>query len=167
MKTSINRRHVFADLFAAALLIILSGGPGRADDSCINVETTGDQALDFSCLNRRLTNKVPSPEDLPSAAPPLDATSPSIAVGTFNESATRQRMGNAFGNSASRSVRPPSPRPFRRPAKARGHRLPPCWGLHGTRGLTALLSSPRHRLAALTPAQHAPRSLHAPIGSGL
>jgi hypothetical protein len=78
-------------------------GPGAAQEtatqSCVDVRI-GDERY-FTCLNSLLRESVPQ-HRAPQIEAPLTATSPSTAVGTFNEQAVRQMLGNNFG----RSVQP-------------------------------------------------------------
>jgi hypothetical protein len=53
----------------------------------------------YGCLNSQLARMVPRARG---AVPDADitATSPAPAVGTYNQAATRQRLGTSFGRSA-------------------------------------------------------------------
>jgi hypothetical protein len=88
--------------------------------TCVDVRI-GDERY-YDCLNTLLRQSVPQqPAPLPQA--PLTATSPPNAVGTFNEQAVRQMMGNNFGVSVVPQRAPDAaaglPTPFVRGSGAR------------------------------------------------
>ncbi len=60
----------------------------------------------YACLNQWIARQVPN-RPLP-GADTLTANSPSNAVGTYNQAATKERLGDAFGHSVV-PQRPPPP----------------------------------------------------------
>src|SRR5215467_5979576 len=64
---------------------------------CVDVQIGNDRTPYFNCLNDVLQRQVEREHNAPQITAPLDAKSPSNEVGIFNETAARQRMGNAFG----------------------------------------------------------------------
>lgn len=110
---------------AALLLSLASQITGAADDAqrvggtaasapragCVDVEVNGQRSPSYDCLTNQL-----QPASAPGAgrAPGLEseniANKPSNQIGgQFNWSATSQRMGNNFGNSATPQRPAPSP----------------------------------------------------------
>lgn len=81
--------------------------PGGTITTCTDVDV--GSAHGYDCLNAQLSNMVQG-EQRPSSATdaPVSATSPSNVVGSFNEGATRNRLGANFGKSVIPS-RPPPP----------------------------------------------------------
>jgi hypothetical protein len=76
-------------------------------ERCIEVEIGGERSPGLSCLNqqlRRAVDRVQPTRNLP----PLDATSPAIRVGGFNEAGMREQLGKNFGTSVV-PFRPPPP----------------------------------------------------------
>jgi hypothetical protein len=67
---------------------------------CVDVEIGGDRSQYFNCLNEQLKRGADQEHKIEQPTAPLDARSPSNKVGTANDAAARQRMGNAFGKSA-------------------------------------------------------------------
>jgi hypothetical protein len=112
---------------AVALMLGMAGNVSAADDAasasgtpktpsrsgCVDVEVNGQRSPSYDCLTNQL-----QPASSPLAggrAPGLEsediANRPSNQIGgQFNWSATSQRMGNAFGNSAT-PQRPAAPPP--------------------------------------------------------
>ncbi|WP_150683343.1 hypothetical protein [Pandoraea iniqua] len=91
-----------------------SAAPSRA--GCVDVEVNGQRSPSYDCLTHQL-----QPASSPLAggrAPGLEsediANKPSNQIGgQFNWSGTSQRMGNAFGNSATpQRPSPPPPAPI-------------------------------------------------------
>jgi hypothetical protein len=81
------------------------GAGGDAAQICVDVRI-GQEPF-FSCLNEQL-RRLADQSHGPVAQPTVTATSPAPAVGTYNQAATRERMGTAFGVSAF-PQRPPPP----------------------------------------------------------
>ncbi len=96
---------------AAAVLVALAATLATAawaedlTDTCIGVQVGERQSYD--CLNAALA-RLTAGSHLPQLTATLGAASPAPAVGSFNQSATHERMGNAFGHSVV-SQRPPRP----------------------------------------------------------
>jgi hypothetical protein len=67
---------------------------------CVDVQIGSDRTPYFNCLNDVLQRQVEHERNAPAVTAPIDAKSSSTQVGTFNEAAARQRMGNAFGVSS-------------------------------------------------------------------
>jgi hypothetical protein len=74
--------------------------PSGSTQTCVDVRIGNDRSAYINCLNQRLQQDVQ--EQHPAATPtaPITAQSSSTQVGTFNENAAREKMGNAFGRSA-------------------------------------------------------------------
>jgi hypothetical protein len=84
-------------------MFLLQGHDARAqkpEKSKICVDVRTGSAQQYDCLNQELQQNVPP--RAPSAADLTtpNAGSPAPAVGTFNQSATQERLGNNFGKSA-------------------------------------------------------------------
>jgi hypothetical protein len=93
----------------------LSGGIGAAAEPpqpgpCVDVQVGTEHISDLDCINQNLRTMSARQQGVPQAMPqtaPVDAHSSSTAVGTANQAAAREMMGNAFGKSAT-PQRPPS-----------------------------------------------------------
>jgi hypothetical protein len=70
-----------------------SNGPA----TCTDVQV--GSAESYNCINAQLGALAHNTQRPSSADAPLTASSPSNEVGTFNESATRERLGPNFGKS--------------------------------------------------------------------
>jgi hypothetical protein len=81
------------------------GQTAQTKESCVDVKIGMEQY--YSCLNQRLQSGIEQ-HRFTSRDAPYSAASPDPAVGGFNATATRERLGNAFGNSAI-PQRPPPP----------------------------------------------------------
>src|SRR5262245_2673896 len=81
-------------MWFSALDAAPSSVPGS---TCVDVQIGDDRTPYLNCLNGELQKSVQRERGTPQPAAPLSATSPSNQIGTFNEAAARQRMGNAFG----------------------------------------------------------------------
>jgi len=75
---------------------------------CVDVEIGGDRSAYFKCLNEQIQKNVEHERGTPQPTAPIDAQSPSNQVGTANDAAAREKMGNAFGKSATPQRPPPS-----------------------------------------------------------
>jgi hypothetical protein len=64
--------------------------------SCVDVQI--GEARSYSCINAEL-RRIATGVHAPPALPDVRADSPAPATGTFSQAATRERLGNAFGNS--------------------------------------------------------------------
>ncbi|WEJ19739.1 hypothetical protein N0B28_15695 [Pseudomonas sp. SD17-1] len=95
----------------AGLLSGLSSGVVQAgqDEGCIDVQVGQARALAYDCLTRQLQNgngQRAAQANRKAMEVDVSRRAPN-QLGLFNQSATRQRMGNAFGV----SVRPQRPGP--------------------------------------------------------
>lgn len=78
-----------------------SQGTAPSEQSpCVDVEIGGDRSAYFECLNKQMQRGVEREHEIPQPAAPIDTHSPSNQVGTANDAAAREKMGNAFGKSA-------------------------------------------------------------------
>jgi hypothetical protein len=96
---------VVSAVWASALAAAPSSSPRS---TCVDVQIGDDRTPYFDCLNEELQKNVRRERSTPQPGAPLSATSPSNQIGTYNEAAARQRMGNAFGISPI-PQRPPRP----------------------------------------------------------
>ncbi len=78
---------------------------GGRHTTCVDVKI-GDEQF-YNCLNERLRRLTEQPR-FSSTDTTLNAFSPAPQVGTFNEAATSERLGSAFGHSVI-PQRPPPP----------------------------------------------------------
>jgi hypothetical protein len=76
--------------------------PADADAAkvCADVRIGNDRAAALNCLNNQMQRKVEHEQGTPQPIAPIDARSQSNEVGTANDAAAREKMGNAFGKSA-------------------------------------------------------------------
>ncbi len=86
------------------LLVVAAAPPGDGRTSCADVTAGTDHG--YACLNQWLARQA-KPR-IPPGADTLGVTSPANAVGTFDQAATKERLGNAFGHSVV-PQRPPLP----------------------------------------------------------
>ena len=96
---------------AAALSLVGCACLAQATDTgapCVDVQVGNERVADLDCINRQLRLHVEQEHGAPALSPPIDARSSSTAVGTANQAAAEQRMGNAFGKSG-QPQRPPPP----------------------------------------------------------
>jgi hypothetical protein len=107
-----QRSSTIARLFVFMLVAGPATAFGQTQDqqkqdaqTCVDVQVGSDRS--YSCLNRQLERLVPGKRPSSQDAP-YSASSPAPQVGTFNQAATRERMGNAFGHSVV-PQRPPPP----------------------------------------------------------
>jgi hypothetical protein len=91
----------------SALLGALATAPGLAEEQpkspsppCVEVQIGQDSVSRLNCLNSALQRSVEHEHNAPVAQAPLDARSESNKVGTFNDAAAHQKMGNAYGVSS-------------------------------------------------------------------
>jgi hypothetical protein len=96
----------------AALAVLISGGffvltslPAAAQQAagssdCVEVDVGNEHVSSLGCLNQRLQRLVEHAHDAAPPTPPIDAQSPSNVVGTANHAAAQEKMGDAFGKSA-------------------------------------------------------------------
>ena len=78
------------------------GGPGNGSTGgpCVDVQVGNERVPDFDCINRQFRAQVEHAHMAPPPAAPIDAHSSSTQVGTANQAAAEQMMGNEFGKSA-------------------------------------------------------------------
>ena len=97
---------------ALILATILAGAPARAQTApanCTDVQVGSAQS--YACINAQLGATAQATKRASSATDaPVNSASPSNVVGTFNEGATRNRLGANFGKSAV-PYRPPPANP--------------------------------------------------------
>ena len=96
----------FLVLVGGALSAVWTCGAAELPQAeiCADVQVGTEHIADLDCINRTLRSFSARQQGLPATAP-IDTRSPSTAVGTANQAAARQMMGNAFGNSP-RAQRP-------------------------------------------------------------
>ena len=97
--------RVLAYLFVPAVIFIgdVSAGADEASQRplpCVEVQIGQDSASQMDCVNDALKRVVEHEHNRPLPEAPISANSSSNQVGTFNDAAARQMMGNAFGVSA-------------------------------------------------------------------
>lgn len=82
-----------------AALALIAAGPASAQQAstCVDVQIGSDRH--YACLNGLLRQSVPQPRASAADTPWSAATTPSYAVGGFNQQATRQMLGTNFGRS--------------------------------------------------------------------
>lgn len=71
--------------------------PATSTQTCVDVTIGNDRTAYINCLNQRLQEQVQQQHPAPTLTAPITAQSSSTQVGTFNENAAREKMGNAFG----------------------------------------------------------------------
>jgi hypothetical protein len=81
--------------------------PAVGDERCVEVEIGGEKAPSLNCLNQRLQRQVSRVQPTGNV-PPLDAGSPAVRVGGFNQAGLREQFGSNFGHSVV-PFRPPPP----------------------------------------------------------
>ena len=81
------------------LTLTVVAGPawGQGTQTCVDVRI-GEQSS-YGCVNDAMAHLTEQAHG-PQVTATLGATSPAPAVGTFNRTATAERMGNNFGHSA-------------------------------------------------------------------
>jgi hypothetical protein len=97
------RIHIYPIVFA----MFFSNTPAaQAQDAhesgapCVEVQIGQDIASHINCVNEALRRVVQHEHDAPAVEAPITAQSASNKVGTFNDAAAHQMMGNAFGVSS-------------------------------------------------------------------
>jgi hypothetical protein len=86
-----------------AVLLVLLGlvlaiPQALAQGTCVEVEIGGEKTPNLSCLNQLLQKQVESVQATGNVAP-LDASSPAIKLGGYNETALKQQYGPNYGKS--------------------------------------------------------------------
>jgi hypothetical protein len=87
---------------------LAQAAPADTGAPCVDVQVGNERVSDLDCINRQLRLHVEQEHSAPAPSPPIDARSSSTAVGTANQAAAGQMMGNALGKSA-QPQRPPPP----------------------------------------------------------
>jgi hypothetical protein len=89
------------------VMVVGSAAQSLAADqqSCVDVQIGSDRY--YHCLNEQMQHVSRDPSSAAKDAP-LSARSPAPAVGSFNQSATHERLGSSFGKSVV-PQRPPPP----------------------------------------------------------
>lgn len=78
--------------------ICLAAEPSRPAP-CVDVQVGGEHISDLDCINQNLRTMTARQQGIPQMAP-IDTHSSSPSVGTANQAAAQQMMGDAFGKSA-------------------------------------------------------------------
>ena len=87
------------DILLTALVILAPLSVGAEEGPCVEVEIGDDKAPSYRCLNQELRSQIDSVK--PAAnLPPVDAASPAVKLGGFNQQALKQQYGPNFGKSA-------------------------------------------------------------------
>jgi len=89
--------------------LLLASGPALAEETCVEIEIGGEKTPTLSCINQRLKRQAEQAHPV-DVAPPLDAASPPVKTGGFNQPALKQQYGPNFGKSA-QPYRPPQTYP--------------------------------------------------------
>ncbi len=77
-----------------------SGAATAENAPCVEVQIDTARAGNLDCLNRQLQERADREHQSAPATAPIDARSPSNIVGTANQAAAEEKMGDAFGKSA-------------------------------------------------------------------
>lgn len=113
--------------FASALALLAASphapamqparAPAQDPPACIDVEVNGQRVPSYECMSARLAPTADQATRPAQLASERNAMRPSNEIGLFNQAATHQRMGNAFGTSAhpQRPTAPPPVSPVVRP----------------------------------------------------
>jgi hypothetical protein len=96
--------------------VVAAPAQKNSPPACVDVQIGQDRTAYLNCLNEAFQRDVAREHASPKPEVPIDAQSSPTQVGTANETAARQRMGNAFGVSSmpqrpSRVFAPPLPMP--------------------------------------------------------
>lgn len=95
--------------------IVRIGGRPSASGPCVTVDIAGHRAGYLECSTLQLQDAARAAQAEARAgidAPVAGAGSPDVRIGVANETATRLRMGDAFGRSVhSQRPGPPAPMP--------------------------------------------------------
>lgn len=105
-----------ARVLAGISVLLMTGPAGAAEPSkpndsapaCIDVQIGNDRTAFLECLNSSFERHVRQEHQTPQPEAPIGVKSSPTQLGIFNETAARQRMGNAFGVTAT-PQRPPKP----------------------------------------------------------
>jgi hypothetical protein len=91
---------VFVGAEPAAAQSSSGSAPAQSAPPCVEVQIGKDRAGLLDCLNQQFQRSAEEGRRVPQPAAPYGTSSPPNQVGLFNESAERERLGNAFGHSA-------------------------------------------------------------------
>jgi hypothetical protein len=69
-----------------------------SDETCVEVEIGGEKAEKLNCINEQLKQQVDRVQPVGNL-PPLDASSPTVKLHGFNETALQQQYGKNLGKS--------------------------------------------------------------------
>jgi len=96
------RNPVTLAIFFALVAASSARGQEVAKDAqaCVDIQIGNDRSTKLNCLNEALQHEVEREKAAPRPEAPIDAHSESNQVGTFNEAAAREHMGNAYGVSS-------------------------------------------------------------------
>ena len=83
-----------------ALPVIAAPARTNSPPACVDVQIGQDRTAYLNCLNEAFQRDVAREHAAPKPEVPIDSQSSPTQVGTANETAARQRMGNAFGVSS-------------------------------------------------------------------
>jgi hypothetical protein len=99
---SIERAFASTASTAAAIATFVVAMPcGAAEDTpCVEVQVGHDRAAGLECLNAEFERNVAHERNRPAIASPADGNASAARVGIATEDAARQKMGDAFGRSA-------------------------------------------------------------------
>ncbi len=80
----------------------LSSSPSSATETqtCVDVRIGEDRTAYLNCINAQLNRDVARQQQVPQPAAPIDTHSATNTIGIVDETAARQKMGDAFGRSA-------------------------------------------------------------------
>jgi len=101
----IMKIHAYPVVLAFISVGLFVSSPSARGDAasaapCVEVQIGQDIASHINCVNEALRRTVEHEHDAPIPEAPITAQSSSNKVGTFNDAAARQMMGNAFGVSS-------------------------------------------------------------------
>ena len=71
--------------------------PQTDAQTCVDVQIGNDRTAYLNCLNAAMQRRVEHERATPQIAAPIEANSSSNQVGTFNEAAVREHMGDSYG----------------------------------------------------------------------
>ena len=86
-----------AVLFTAVRALAADAPPANPAQPCVDVQIGNDRTAYLNCLNDAMQRRVEHERGAPQVTAPIDARSSSNQVGTFNDAAAREKMGNAYG----------------------------------------------------------------------
>lgn len=87
-------------LCAGSAAFAADAGKPNGMQACVDVQIGNDRTPYLNCLNDVMQRQVEHERATPQPDAPVDTHSPSNQVGTFNDAAAQQRMGNAYGVSS-------------------------------------------------------------------